>query len=606
VAFTIGTLLNGLRLRQRLSQLGRLDADPEPSDPAADADDFVVLCLPGVAVDPTTRAAAVRYAEQEGLDVVDLIPADLAADDALDLARAVDTTAYRSAPLIPGRGGRHAVVVRRAVADRMGAQAPADRAAFVTLTERLKQHAARSTDLAVAAGLTAEAPSRGERIAELKAMYNAAYPVALGLPAARSSFLLAGLGLSPGWGLAALGAYLAQPYLATGGSPLRPPMSPLGGARRVTEPLVLAGQAMAGARARSGAGSGPPAEDPVEARRAAYTAELALGLDRFYEPRRNDCPWCASTALLPLLRTSDLVQFKPGQFVIEECMTCGLLFQNPRLSLAGLDFYYRDMYDGLGGAEVEFLFAQAEPSYRGRVELARRHGSPRNWLDVGSGYGHFCVVARGLLPDTRFDGLDMGEGIEEAERRGWIDTAYRGMFPDLIEELKGRYDVVSMHHYLEHTRDPRAEIEAARTVLEPGGLLLVEVPDPDSRPARIFGKYWVAWLQPQHQQFLSVTHLTAAMEVSGFAVVEVERGAAHQPMDLAGAAWQWATALAGAPRVPWREPPTTGQRLRRAAVLTALAPVALAGLAADRILQPVVKARGEGWSNTYRVLARRL
>lgn len=604
MAFTIGTLLNGLRLRQRLSQLGRLDAVPDPDDPAPGDDDFVVLCLRGVEVDPSTRAAAVRFARREALDVVDLIPPDLAVDEALDLARAVDTTTYRSTPLIPGRGARHAVVIRRAVADRAGAQAPADRAAFVTLTERLKQHAARSTDLAVADGLTAAPAGRGDRIAELKAMYNAAYPVALGLPAARSVFLLAGLAQSPGWGLAALGAYLVQPYLATGGSPLRPPLSPGGVARRVIEPLALVGHALAGVGA---AGSGTPAPvDPVEARRPAYAAELSLGLERLFEPRRNDCPWCESTALLPVLRTTDLVQFKPGEFVIEECTTCGLLFQNPRLSLAGLDFYYRDMYDGLGGAEVEFLFAQAEPSYRGRVELARRHGSPRNWLDVGSGYGHFCVVARGLLPETSFDGLDMGAGIEEAERRGWIDTAFRGMFPDLIEELKGRYDVVSMHHYLEHTRDPRAEIEAAYTVLEPGGLLLVEVPDPDSRPSRLFGKYWVAWLQPQHQQFLSVAHLTAEMEVCGFSVVEVERGAAHQPMDLAGAAWQWATSLAGPPRVPWRDPPTTGQRVRRAAVLTALAPLALAGLAADRILQPVVRARGAGWSNTYRVLARRL
>ncbi|MDQ1420410.1 MAG: hypothetical protein QOJ52_2372, partial [Acidimicrobiaceae bacterium] len=64
----------------------------------------------------------------------------------------------------------------------------------------------------------------------------------------------------------------------------------------------------------------------------------------------------------------------------------------------------------------------------------------------------------GPLPETRFDNLDMGTSIEESQRRGWIDHAYRGLFPDLADE------------------DPRAELEAAHRVLQPGGHLLIEVP----------------------------------------------------------------------------------------------------------------------------------
>jgi predicted SAM-dependent methyltransferase len=80
----------------------------------------------------------------------------------------------------------------------------------------------------------------------------------------------------------------------------------------------------------------------------------------------------------------------------------------------------------------------------------------------------------------------MGASIEESQRRGWIDHAYRGLFPDLADE------------------DPRAELEAAHRVLQPGGHLLIEVPDPESRFARLMGRYWVPWLQPQHQQFVPV------------------------------------------------------------------------------------------------------
>jgi SAM-dependent methyltransferase len=403
---------------------------------------------------------------------------------------------------------------------------------------------------------------------------------------------------SPGWGAAALAAFVAQPYLATAGTPLCPPApAPVALLRRLLAPFALL------RTTPTAAGS---SLDPIESRRAGYTEELAGGIDRFFEPRRTTCPWCGGVALDEFLRTPDLVQFKPGEFVVEECQSCGLLFQNPRLSIAGLDFYYRDVYDGLGESGIQFLFAQSEPSYRGRVALARRHATPETWLDVGTGYGHFCLIARGILPGTRFDGLDMGTSIDEAQQRGWVDHAYRGLFPELVDEMAGRYDVVSMHHYLEHTRDPRAELDAARVALKPGGHLLIEVPDPESRFGRLFGKYWVPWLQPQHQQFLSVAHVSAALEAQGFTVVEIERGPAHQPVDIGGAIGMWTLATAPPSRLPWRDPPTTADKVKRAAVLGAMAPVAVAGVVADRALQPFIRRRGAGWASAYRILARRL
>ena len=93
---------------------------------------------------------------------------------------------------------------------------------------------------------------------------------------------------------------------------------------------------------------------------------------------------------------------------------------------------------------------------------------------MGTGHGHFCLVARQHWPEATFDGLDLSESVDEAARRGWVDTAYRGLFPELAGGLPRSYDVVSMHHYLEHTRDPGAELDAATKVLEPGGHLLIE------------------------------------------------------------------------------------------------------------------------------------
>jgi SAM-dependent methyltransferase len=344
-------------------------------------------------------------------------------------------------------------------------------------------------------------------------------------------------------------------------------------------------------------------DHPADELRREYDALLARGLDRFFEPRRPDCPVCHSPDLSVKLRTPDLQQGKPGEFVLEECGACGHIFQNPRLSLEGLDFYYRDFYDGLGEESLEFVFGAGGESYQGRARMLEGHAEPKRWLDVGAGHGHFCLVARQVWPDTRFDGIDLSDSIEAAERRRWVDRGFRGLFPDMTDELTGQYDVISMHHYLEHTRDPFAEIEAAARVLAPGGHLLIEVPDPSSSFGRVLGRHWVPWFQPQHQHLLSIENLEWALGERGFTPIVQHRGEAHQPVDLVFAVYMLINRLAPPTDLPWRPPPTRRARVKRAVVFAAGIPFLAGALALDHLLAIGVR-RGRR-SNTYRVLARR-
>src|SRR5262249_1493434 len=163
-----------------------------------------------------------------------------------------------------------------------------------------------------------------------------------------------------------------------------------------------------------------------------------------------------------------------------------------------------DYYDGLGAEITEFAFSHYGPVYANRAKMVKTLTAPRRWLDVGCGHGHFCCAARQALPGVELDGLDWGESVEGARRRRCVDQAHRGSLPAVAASLRGRYDVVSMFHYLEHVLDPAAEIAAAREVLEPGGYLVIEVPEPDSVIGRALGPLWVNWLQPQHLRFLSI------------------------------------------------------------------------------------------------------
>jgi SAM-dependent methyltransferase len=296
----------------------------------------------------------------------------------------------------------------------------------------------------------------------------------------------------------------------------------------------------------------------------------------------------------------DRTQLKPGTFEVDRCLDCGHLFQNPRLSASGLRFYYRDFYDGLGGTGLDAVFGLSLPAY---LERARAYQGtpPRRWLDVGGGYGHFCLIARSLWPHTTFECLDMGTSVDEAVRRGWAAKGHRGLLPELAPRLAGQFDVVSLSHCLEHTPDPRAEIAAARTVLAPGGSLIIEVPDPDSVFRTLFRGFWLPYLQPQHLHLLSVSNLCRLLKEAGLEVTRVQRGEVHVPVDFFSPVFMALTRLAPED-MPWR-PSQGAWRRRWHDLLWGLGgPLLLAAMLLDGLVQKL--AFLPHLSNAFRVVAK--
>jgi SAM-dependent methyltransferase len=328
--------------------------------------------------------------------------------------------------------------------------------------------------------------------------------------------------------------------------------------------------------------------------------------DELFEARRSTCPWCGAGELVPRLDATDLLQLKPGTFHLDECRACGHIFQNPALSPKGLDYYYEQAYDGANDDLAEAAFGGLLASYEGRIEAIARFTEPTAWLDVGAGHGHFCLMARQRWPEGRFDGLDLSDSITEARRRGWIDTAYQGMFPELAGGLPRSYDVVSMHHYLEHTRDPRAELSAATKVLEPGGYLMIEMPDTASALSRWLGRFWSPWFQPQHQHFVTCDNLVDELGEVGMDVLLVERGPATTGVDLTCAGLQALQAWAPPRPRPWLPPLSAGRRAKRMAIVTAGLPLLGTALIVDNVRDALLRRPGNPKpSNAFRVVARR-
>jgi SAM-dependent methyltransferase len=292
-----------------------------------------------------------------------------------------------------------------------------------------------------------------------------------------------------------------------------------------------------------------------------------------HEPRRDDCPWCGSKRLRTRLRAPDLRHRRPGTFVVEECRDCAHAFQNPRLTTEGLKLY---------GAESDQRAGHGQLRATARAMLP--FPEPESWLDVGTGDAPFPAAAKELFVYTAFDGVDPTLRVERARAAGRLEEAHVGHLtaPEVLSRVRGRYDVVSMLHHLEHTREPRKELAAALTALRPGGHLLLELPDPSSASAAVLGKWWHSHDQPRHLHLIPLANLRTELQARGCEIVLTDRRAPHTPHDLATAASLYLNRT----------------RLRRTAgPLTALAATL------DHALAPAL--RRTRFSNAYRLIARK-
>jgi SAM-dependent methyltransferase len=284
------------------------------------------------------------------------------------------------------------------------------------------------------------------------------------------------------------------------------------------------------------------------------------------------------------------------------------VFQNPRLSVEGLVFYYRDYYEGLGERRSDEMFRMFfKRSYATCAELLREclPASEGEALDVGCGHANFAWIARQAMPGLEVDGLDLAECVDLAAQRGWLRRGFRGQFTELAAEMAAArpYDAVTMRHYLEHTRDPRAEIAAARQVLKPGGLLIIEVPNPDSRWRHLFRRYWPEWFQPQHQHLVPSRNMDRLLREQEFTPLRWQFAETQLPSDFSVGAFLFLGSWVAYCDRPWLPPSSRARRAWRGLFWGITAPVFVVTVVLDALT--LLAARSVRSTNVYRVVARR-
>lgn len=588
--FALLFLIDALRVHGRLRGIPTLhaEADIQPTHRFVRA--------PGIHLDERTRRQAFAHLEARDLDALELLPARVSLAMAWSMGCHIDPEAHRDEAHRPGDTGAHAFLAPAGLLDSLNVvdETP-DLATFVSLSREVRRRVEKSHDLAIAPGMLAHLANPFFDPEVLRIRLGGSFaPVAMGIPMVWL-LLIFGVLIAPVAGWVALICFLIQQPLALLGTGFKVRLS-LGQAlfRWVSDFRQWA-QLL---------GSNRIVRDKIDALRPKYREALSQGTTRFFHPKAQTCPMCEGSALIDMLTLPDLYQGKPGLFTLSRCTGCDHRFQNPQLNVEGLNFYYRDFYDGMGEDTMDLIFGATGVLYGDRIDLVKSATNPERWLDVGCGHGHLFSHVRNALPDTRLEGLDIGDGVEAGLARGWMDEVHRGFFPQEASGLADRYDVVSMCHYLEHTIDPRAEIQAAHLVLKSGGLLLIEVPDPDGPFAKLLGKWWMPWFQPQHLHFVRTKQLEILFQEAGFESLKWQKGVANTGNDFALSFYGMVSRFAPELYVPWRPKPGIIRRISHVLIWIPGALFVAFGVVLDKICAPF--ARRLAHSGQYRVIARKV
>jgi len=156
---------------------------------------------------------------------------------------------------------------------------------------------------------------------------------------------------------------------------------------------------------------------------------------------------------------------------IAQCRCCGYVFDNPRPTLQELiGFYSRPRkYDSW----LDELVAR-DRLWQRRLSKLRPTKKNGSLLDVGTGIGQFLSLARGDYSEVY--GTEVSSTAVEIARQRYGLELFHGTVDDLAKTGKV-FDNISLFHVLEHVPDPKALLTTCHSLLNPGGVLVVAVPN---------------------------------------------------------------------------------------------------------------------------------
>lgn len=229
---------------------------------------------------------------------------------------------------------------------------------------------------------------------------------------------------------------------------------------------------------------------------------------------KTPCIVCGNTENNELFTVKELQLGLADTFKYQLCGACGTMqllevpsdfsryYPNNNYYSFNLDLNIRKKPDSLRKIKTDYLLHGKQQILGRLLSIGYRMSEFYEWmkythaqyddaiLDVGTGNGSLLL----RLFNMGFNNLTgIDPFINESKDYGPVKVLKKDIFE--IQEL---FDIIMLHHSLEHMLDPKKVLRKVYSLLKPGGRVLVRVPIMGNYGWQHFGEYWCGIDAPRH------------------------------------------------------------------------------------------------------------
>lgn len=234
-----------------------------------------------------------------------------------------------------------------------------------------------------------------------------------------------------------------------------------------------------------------------------------------------------------LCENDEIIEFN-RKTLMYKCPKCGLIFDNPRPTQKLIWEHYSQQGKYDHWIDSDKAFQKYWDSYLKKLLKYSKNGE---LLDIGAGIGMFLSKAKDHFNVTGTEVSD--EGIAVAKERYGLDFV-KGELESLDFDSK-KFDVITMSQILEHVPYPGKTLDFLKSILKPGGVIYISVPNESAFSFRMilagvfsmiglkrfkdftaggFRKLEIGVLDEIHLSHFSEKNLKTVLKDKGFEILE--------------------------------------------------------------------------------------
>jgi 2-polyprenyl-3-methyl-5-hydroxy-6-metoxy-1,4-benzoquinol methylase len=230
------------------------------------------------------------------------------------------------------------------------------------------------------------------------------------------------------------------------------------------------------------------------------------------------CPCCGGESWNNPTKVKDH-SISHETFTVITCSRCRLTATSPRPDTEKLsDYYQSEVYISHSGSKKGlinqlYLFVRAY-SLRWKHQLINKLQEKSDLLDFGCGTGEFMQHMK--KNGWRVTGLEPNEAARTKAQANSLTTIYASE-----KEIDKSFDVITLWHVLEHLIEPDKTIALLKNKLNPGGVLIIAVPNHWSFDGQHYGQHWAGYDVPRHLWHFNQKSMVLLLQHHGLHVKQI-------------------------------------------------------------------------------------